>query len=256
MKSTAYLGRHWIHRFRHGASVCILCSTFAGWGTASANLIVNGGFEAALVPTGGFQTFSVGSSFGGWNVVGAAGNVGPISGAYTLSGLSFPAQEGGQFVDLTGLSNTATGIEQAVTTSAGIVYDLSFWVGNMVNPGGLFGSTSTVELFVEGVSRGTFTNANGTGTGRLDWQSYAISFVALDASTSIRFLNRDGSTDNANGLDNVMLVARGGNAPEPGSAALCAASLFALGLASRRRKAATSPGRGCPPAQSSGMRAA
>lgn len=243
MKSIERERRQWTRCLRRSAGVGILCSTFALWGGASASLLVNGGFEAPPVPTGGFQLIAAGSSFGGWNVVGAAGNVGPISGAYALSGLSFPAQEGNQFVDLTGLSNTATGVEQAIATSAGIVYDLSFWVGNMVNPGGLFGLTSTVELFIEGASQGVFVNANGAGTGRLDWQQYSISFTALDSSTSIRFLNRDGSTDNVNGLDNVVLVARGTHVPEPESLALCAASLFALVLAMRSKTGATRSGR-------------
>lgn len=243
MRSIPYVRQRWIRCLRRSAGVGILCSTFAVWGGAAASLFVNGGFEAPAVPTGGFQIISTGSSFAGWNVVGAAGNVAPVSGAFTQGGLSFPAQEGNQFVDLAGGSNTATGIEQAVATSAGIVYDLTFWVGNMVNPGGLFGLTSTVELFVEGASLGLFTNANGAGTGRLDWQQYGISFTALDSSTSIRFLNRDGSADNVNGLDNVVLAARGTNVPEPASLALCAASLFALVFATRGNRRASRPGR-------------
>lgn len=243
MKTTECASLRWIRRVHRGISACILCSAAALADPASANLIVNGGFETPSVPTGGYLLFSTGSSFSGWTVVGAPGSVGPVSGAYTFGSLTFPAQEGNQFLDLAALSNSATGIEQAVPTAAGTVYDLSFWVGNMVNPGGLFGLTSTVELFVEGLSLGTFTNANGAGTSTLDWKQFAISFTALDASTSIRFINRDGITDNVNGLDHLVLVAQGAEVPEPGSSALCATSLIALLLARRRKRGAMNPGR-------------
>ena len=36
-------------------------------------------------------------------------------------------------------------------TAVGAVYDLSFWLGNVVDTNGLFGVTSTVEVFVNNI---------------------------------------------------------------------------------------------------------
>ena len=109
MKTTDHTSPRWIRFFRGSVSACILCSAAAFAGPASANLIVNGGFETPSVSTGGYLLFSTGSSFGGWNVVGAPGSVGPVSGAYTFGSLTFPAQEGNQFLDL-----AAVGLRLAV----------------------------------------------------------------------------------------------------------------------------------------------
>jgi hypothetical protein len=211
-------------------------------GSAFANLITNGSFEEPTippVPPGGFISVCSGSSFDSWDVVGA-GCVSPISGLYTSGGLTFPAQDGDFWVDMTGfVSNSATGIEQTVTTSIGTVYDLSFWVGNQVNPFGSFGTTSAIEVFVGGVSQGTFTNSGGAGTFTQNWQQFTLGFTALSTSTVIEFLNRDGARDNTNGLDNVVLLPHGSpppSVPEPGTLSLLGLGLGAL-VGRRRRKA-------------------
>src|SRR5438270_886795 len=111
--------------------------------SVAPNLIKNGGFEQPLVGAGGYTLVSAGQSFGGWKVVGAAGNVAPISGTFVQNGIHFTAKAGKQWLDLTGLSNTATGVAQTVKTVKGASYRLSFAVGNVVDTGGIFGTTST-----------------------------------------------------------------------------------------------------------------
>ena len=227
---------HNLLRFRvHcGASVIALFAC----GSAHANLITNGGFELPVVPVGSFISVPVGDSttIPGWTVVGAAGFVSPISGAYTNSGISFPAQEGAQWLDMTGnVSNQATGVEQLVTTEAGVSYDLSFWIGNVV--GGAFGTTSSVELFIDDVSFGIFTNSAGGATQA--WEEFDLILTASDTSTAIRFINRDATNDNSNGLDNVSVVVSGTPpppVPEPASLGLLALGLAAFGCATRQRQ--------------------
>ena len=141
------------------ATVLISLSTLA-----HANLIVNNSFEDPVVAVGGARIFAAASTPPlGWSVVGP-GSLAIIGGGFTQFGFSFPAQDGVQWLDLTGISsNQPIGIQQVVATVPGTTYDLSFWVGNVV---GFFNSaaTSTVNLFIGGTLALPATN---TGGGRL-----------------------------------------------------------------------------------------
>ena len=173
---------------------------------ASTNLIKNGGFETPTVPGGSYAGYSTGQGFSHWTVVGASGNVDIVSGTFTQNGFSFPAKGGSQWLDLTGVSNTATGVAQTVTTSPGSAYTLTFGVGNVYDPGGIFGVTSTVQIIVDGVQVASDTNSKGRGTPSMVWQTFHVGFTASAASTTIEFINGDPSNDTANGLDGVKLT--------------------------------------------------
>jgi hypothetical protein len=174
---------------------------------APANLVLNGDFEKPVVAVGRYVLFAPGQSFPGWKVVGEPGNVAPISGKYTSTGLAFPSHGGKQWLDMTGLSNTATGVEQAVATLAGARYDLSFCIGNVVDPRRAFGVSSAVEVFVDGKSLGVMQNSEGAGKLSLVWKKFHRTVTAAGPSTVIRFINRDPRTDYSNGLDDVAMVA-------------------------------------------------
>lgn len=75
----------------------------------TSKLIKNGGFEKPVVPTGSYEGF-LDRSINHWTVTGAGGNVAVVSGTFTQNGFSFPAEAGAQWLDLTGVSNTATGV--------------------------------------------------------------------------------------------------------------------------------------------------
>src|SRR5262249_42899175 len=139
----------------------------------------------------------------GWTVVGAQRtSVSIVNHLYTSAGFSFPAQDGAQWLDLTGfVVNQVEGVQQTVQTTPGTTYRLSFWVGN-VGPG--YGTTSTIEVTVNGASAGSFTNSTPART--LNWQQFSFPIVATGASTTIAFFNRDPAGDDSNGLDNVSLI--------------------------------------------------
>src|SRR4029077_9755692 len=91
--------------------------------------IVNGSFEIPLVSVGGFSNFSGGSTaITGWTVVGV--DVTVISGSFSQSGITFQAQSGAQWLDLTGSQSNSpsTGVRQLVSTVTNQVYDLNFYV--------------------------------------------------------------------------------------------------------------------------------
>lgn len=196
--------------------------------------IVNGGFETPLAPAGSFTLFVPGNTFSGWTVVGATGHVAIVSNTFVSAGSTFPAQSGSQWLDLTGLSNTATGVEQTFATATGTAYDLSFWVGNVVNPGGGYGTTSTVNILLDGAPLASAINNVGGLT--QTWQQFTRTFTAAGPTTTVRFLNGDVATDNTNGLDNVSLSLAGTAVviPEPASLLLVATGLGTLALIARR----------------------
>src|SRR5262245_2993732 len=133
-------------------------------GRAPANLIQNGGFEQPRVQVGSYQLYGHGQSFPGWKVIGARGNVAPISGKFASHGIVFPARSGRQWLDLTGLSNSATGVAQTATTTPGASYTLRFSVGNVVDPGGIYGHASSVLVLVNG--KRVLSARNGDGSGK------------------------------------------------------------------------------------------
>lgn len=175
-------------------------------GTAkAANLITNGSFEADLVPSAGFTIYpSSGTpSLTGWTVGGS--EVAVVNTLYNQLGVQFPAQDGDQWLDLTGFgSNSATNnISQAVSgLNVGSAYTLSFFVGSVLLEPVFFPSTVNVSL--GGVSQGSFTNSFFPTT-TLQWQEFSINFTPTSTSENISFFNGSSFNNNVSALDNVTL---------------------------------------------------
>jgi hypothetical protein len=169
------------------------------------SLLLNCSFESPVVPVGGYQPFAPGDDLDGWTVIGAPGNVGPLSGAYVDQGLSWTAKEGAQTLNLTGTSGTATGVSQAVPTTPGRRYKLTFWIGNIVSPETGNGTTSTVDLLIDGTPVWRPYNSGGAGV-TLMWMNFEHVFTAAKDSTFVGFVNADPASDNSNILDSVSVV--------------------------------------------------
>jgi hypothetical protein len=196
--------------------LCLCLAAAAGLLANSAhgaNLIKNGSFETPVVIAGSYELVSTGDTFTGWKVVGATGNVGIVSGTFEQSGFTFPAAGGSQWLDLTGNSNTVTGVQQTVATTAGTAYTLTFYIGNVDDPGGILGVSSTVNVLVNGKQVFTGTNSKGTGESKQVWQKFATTITAASGHTTIAFMNGDSPSDNSNGLDLVSLVVQADDEP-------------------------------------------
>ena len=205
---------------------------------ARAGLITNGSFETPVVPVGFFTNYPSGSALlTGWTVVGTGGTeVSIVSGSFAQGGISFPAEDGTQWLDLTGdgTDSFTEGVEQTVSTTIGDLYTLSFYVGNVDNPAAGFGTTSTVDLYINGGFVGAFTNFIPNSTTQT-WEQFTTSGVATAASTTIEFLNGDPGADNTNGLDNIVLTDDGpAGVPEPSTYGFMLIGLGLLVLMQKR----------------------
>jgi hypothetical protein len=68
------------------------------------------------------------------------------------------------------------------------------------------GTTSTVNVLVNGTMIQTATNSMGAGGTTQIWEQFTTSFLATSFSTTLEFLNGDPGNDNSNGLDNVAVT--------------------------------------------------
>jgi len=214
----------------------------------SINLIVNGSFESPIVSSGsfcgayancmGFHNGVAGNdNIGGWQLIGKGGidsNGQAIPGApatilllgydyteidaNTNATLYFHPQDGSQSIDLTGEGNqgTTNGIKQSVSTTSGLGYSLTFWLGHQYSfaPGYTQGP-GALALYIDGQMVGSFANSGNT-TDDVHWTPFQYAFTAASNDTVVAFLNDTPVGNNYAGLDNVSLVA----VPEPSSLAL------------------------------------
>jgi hypothetical protein len=167
----------------------------------AGNLAKDGSFEKPVVANGSYQLFNTGDTFKNWTVVGDAGNVGIVSGDFSYC-VPLPAAKGNQFLDLTGTSDTPTGVQTNLKTQPGSTYSVTFYLGNIVGDGNC-GTTSTVNLVVDGVPFASFTNKKGGDT--INWKKFSTEFTAQNSTTTLAFMNADSPDDTSNGIDGISV---------------------------------------------------
>jgi hypothetical protein len=172
-----------------------------GSGTATANLIVNGGFE-----TGDFT---------GWT----------ISGAGTLNtdyGISTVVPHSGTYSAWFGDPDGLTYISQVIPTTPGQEYEASFWGANNNNGG-------TAQNEIQAYLNGTLV-LDQSNVGNIPWTFVEDTFIATQTTTTIEF-----GFYNVPGwfaLDDISV----GPVPEPGAMVLCGVALGALAMCRKRAR--------------------
>ncbi len=199
-----------------GASLVLLSVAMASRAAKAELYWENGDFAIPKPAPKSFALIDTGERYGVWRVIGAPGNVTWVSGDYTHNGFSFPAQgtgaaQGEPWVNLAAISMTPTGIMHApVPTTVGKSYTLTFYVGNIVDPSGIYGTSSTINVYENATLIGTAINSNGGGTKVENWKPFSITFKADAPYTTIAFINGDPPGDMNCGVSNTLFGPTGG----------------------------------------------
>ena len=146
-----------------------------------------------------------------------------------------------QSLDLTGEGNEGDndGVKQQVSTVAGHMYDLSFYLGHQYGDAdGYSNGPAALTLYINGQDVGVFQNDLNTNVDNITWQLDSYQFLATGDSTTIAFQNATAIGNNYAGLDGVSLYA----VPEPATFVLLVTGLAGvLLLLPRRQKIALFP---------------
>lgn len=182
--------------------------------TASANLVIDGGFEMGAV-SGGYQTYTAGSTMGGWTVT--AGSVDLIGSYWT--------GDPGHSVDMAGLYQNGTITQTILNTTPGAWYHLSFDMSGNPDNNHQPQPKEVEVVFGNTTQRFSFSSTVNTYQ-NMGWQLREGDFQAIGTSTVLSFTDISGGVGSGTAfgaaIDNVVLV------PVPEPATLVAGALLLL----------------------------
>ena len=177
---------------------------------AEANLVTNGGFESG--------------NFNGWTQTGGTAN------NFVDSGLSHSGAQSAYF----GAANATSRLSQTLTTVAGEVYAVDFWLANLSDAGG---NLNSFAWSWGGVVRSADSLNN---VGGFDFVHYTAEVVGTGGALDLAFTFRHDATwwvlDDVNLVDTGRNV--GNNVPEPATRLLLVSALLLAGFSRQfqRRK--------------------
>ena len=147
--------------------------------------------------------------------------------------------DGAYLLDLTGDTGRGKGVaSDLIGVSSGTAYRVGFDVGAFFVAGyGSFGD-ATVDLLVNDVLAGSFTNTMSLSSAGSDWQRFTYDFVASGPTAKLTFLSSTALTSSnlGVGLDNVTFDTVGGGVPEPATWAMMILGFGMAGAAARARR--------------------
>ncbi len=179
--------------------------------SCSAQIIVNGSFEAPVLTS--TQNYFGSFSFTGWSgaSTGGTGNAGLVVG--TDFGLT--PFDGNQHFGFNG-NNPAPGtlIEQTFATTIGQAYSVAFAIGRN---NGFFNQALGLKAEIFGAGNGILSTLAASPPDSVGYAMATFSFVANSGATTLRFTDISGSNPNTDlFIDSVSVTA----VPEPSTFAL------------------------------------
>lgn len=189
--------------------------------SASANLVVNGGFEADVIS----GAYSQQSTITGWSSnqpfeLQRGTNAGGISGFNS-------SYEGNQYLELN--STTLSSIYQTLTTAVGQLYDLSFaYSGRPDTPGG---AVSSMQVFWNGA----LLNPTVTAAANSGWMVYSYSNLVATGLNTVLAFNSTGPTS-ATSYGSYLDAVNVNAVPEPMTIAMMFLGLGLMGFLISKRK--------------------
>ena len=186
-------------------SLCIVAVTGFMGAASAQTLLLNGDFSSPNVSVE--TTYSVGSSFLGWTVVGT-GNVTIIPGTFWPGNTS-------PFIDLTGYTGGAGIQSDPFSTTIGQAYQITFDAYNWssVYPGNNY-TGPTISLEAAGSPVRNYNGVSDMPPGISEVLTY--SFTAASDSTTLTFMELSGHDYNSGWIDNLTIQ----TVPEPSAAAM------------------------------------
>jgi hypothetical protein len=185
--------------------VAVALATFVVTGTARAELITNGSFEAASpgynAPSGNGEALASGSTaILGWTVFGGVSYDG-LAWLPNGDGYGVTTPFGNLFLDLTGYYDQAPyfGVTQTIATTVGDSYDLTFDLG-VYQGSEIYSGPIEVSATAGAASQDFTYNPPGQGN---QWGGFSLAFTATSTSTAISLQGIEG--DEYIGLDNVAV---------------------------------------------------
>jgi choice-of-anchor C domain-containing protein len=191
-----------------------ICAALSPMAQASAELIVNGGFESANGFTGSFQPLS--SGLVGWSI---------DSGSVDLINAYWTPASGAYSLDLNG--NGPGTISQSFATQVNQTYLVSFAMAG--NPDG--GSNKSIFATVTAPNTYTF-DITGVDKANMGWVTHTFTFVATSTSSTLSFVGNVDNSAYGAALDDVSVTA----VPEPETYAMLLGGLGLMGYMARRRQ--------------------
>jgi hypothetical protein len=172
---------------------------------AKTSIPPDGSFEDPLLHGCCTQTFKVGQTLGTWTVIGPAkSKVVLTSGTLMKGPFLFDAEDGNQWLNIAG--KAGAGVQEDSQIERSVEFTLSYAVGTVYDPTGKNGSSSTVQLIINGNPQPPVTAvAVDDGKNRQQWTRFSTVFTCGCDKVTIAFVNADAKSDRDTAIDDIQL---------------------------------------------------